>query len=258
MPPHTAMFSMWRHCQAIIAEAVGGLNSESLSSIQVLEPFKLSYWNPAFNMNSLINKVKNFMSNSLRVDLSHKQNDKNRFPDGAYHPLEQLAMLINTLYDIEPRIQSPYRYNITKQIVYTSNIKDEKKELYNFDILCNHHNRPCWDANAYLAAQQEKDHQIEKILYKFLKEIKNIKQMEFSPKKYFCHTNINLVKTEYQNESESNICNHLNNIEDKNLIKNEDSNFLKEQNEKVEEIEEAIIFILESSFLPFLEVGLFE
>ncbi|XP_067135375.1 uncharacterized protein, partial [Centruroides vittatus] len=237
----------------IIRPRLKGLNSESLSSIQVLEPFKLSYWNPAFNMNSLINKVKNFMSNSLRVDLSHKQNDKNRFPDGAYHPLEQLAMLINTLYDIEPRIQSPYRYNITKQIVYTSNIKDEKKELYNFDILCNHHNRPCWDANAYLAAQQEKDHQIEKILYKFLKEIKNIKQMEFSPKKYFCHTNINLVKTEYQNESESNICNHLNNFEDKNLIKNEDSNFLKEQNEKVEEIEEAIIFILESSFLPFLE-----
>ena len=73
--------------------------------VTTMEILKLSHWNPAKNMKTVLIDIKEFLQTWARLDYKSERNDRNRYPDGAYidieHHLLRLALvsLILSFFD---------------------------------------------------------------------------------------------------------------------------------------------------------------
>ena len=65
--------------------------------VTTMEILKLSHWNPAKNMKTVLIDIKEFLQTWARLDFKSERNDRNRYPDGAYidieHHLLRLALV---------------------------------------------------------------------------------------------------------------------------------------------------------------------
>ena len=76
------------------------LQGSMMLRVTTMEILKLSHWNPARNMKSVLVDIKAFLQTWARLDFKSERNDRSRYPDGAYidieHHLLRLA-LVNKL-----------------------------------------------------------------------------------------------------------------------------------------------------------------
>ena len=65
--------------------------------VTTMEILKLSHWNPAKNMKTVLIDIKEFLQTWARLDFKSERNDRTRYPDGAYidieHHLLRLALV---------------------------------------------------------------------------------------------------------------------------------------------------------------------
>jgi baculoviral IAP repeat-containing protein 6 len=71
--------------------------------VTTMEILKLSYWNPARNMESVLMDIKAFLQTWARLDLASDRNDVNRYPDGAYIDIEHHLLRLALVSEIVPR-----------------------------------------------------------------------------------------------------------------------------------------------------------
>lgn len=68
-----------------------------------MEMLKLSYWNPAKDMKSILVDIKHFLQQWARIEATSERNDRRRYPYGSYvdieHHLLRLA-LVRTSFDL--------------------------------------------------------------------------------------------------------------------------------------------------------------
>lgn len=62
-----------------------------------MEMLKLSYWNPAKDMRSILVDIKQFLQQWARLEATSERNDRRRYPYGSYvdieHHLLRLALV---------------------------------------------------------------------------------------------------------------------------------------------------------------------
>ena len=62
-----------------------------------MEMLKLSYWNPAKDMRSILVDIKHFLQQWARIEATSERNDRRRYPYGSYvdieHHLLRLALV---------------------------------------------------------------------------------------------------------------------------------------------------------------------
>ena len=73
------------------------LQGSMMLRVTTMEILKLSHWNPAKNMKTVLIDIKEFLQTWARLDFKSERNDRNRYPDGAYidieHHLLRLALV---------------------------------------------------------------------------------------------------------------------------------------------------------------------
>ena len=75
------------------------LQGSMMLRVTDMEILKLSYWNPAKDMKTVLTDIKAFLQTWARLDHMSERNDRSRYPDGAYidieHHLLKLALVIS-------------------------------------------------------------------------------------------------------------------------------------------------------------------
>ena len=73
------------------------LQGSMMLRVTTMEILKLSHWNPAKNMKTVLIDIKEFLQTWARLDFKSERNDRSRYPDGAYidieHHLLRLALV---------------------------------------------------------------------------------------------------------------------------------------------------------------------
>ena len=73
------------------------LQGSMMLRVTTMEILKLTFWDPARDMKTVLMDIKNFLAAKARLDLNSVRNDKERYPDGAYidieHHLLRLALV---------------------------------------------------------------------------------------------------------------------------------------------------------------------
>lgn len=165
-------------------------SGSTMLPVQGLNLFKLSSWNPARDMKSVLEEVKQHLEN-VRLDVKSSRNDRNIFPETSYFDIENHLLTLACVSETSPN-------NLSYE-VKSANI-NLKKELFrnqfpsgigfSTDI------HTGWDINAYNAAQKEKDKQIESVLKKILIELAKT-----------CNLNLNNIVTKKMSpDSEVTFC----------------------------------------------------
>ena len=69
-----------------------------------MEMLKLSYWNPAKDMRSILVDIKQFLQQWARLEATSERNDRRRYPYGSYvdieHHLLRLALVSNSVIEM--------------------------------------------------------------------------------------------------------------------------------------------------------------
>ncbi len=76
--------------------------------VTTMEILKLSYWNPARDMKSVLKDIKDFLRMWARLDLQSERNDRSRYPDGAYIDIEHHLLRLALVSEIVPRANKKY------------------------------------------------------------------------------------------------------------------------------------------------------
>ena len=85
------------------------LQGSMMLRVTTIEIVKLSHWNPARDMKSVLVDIKAFLQDWARLDVRSERNDRSRYPDGAYidieHHLLRLALVSfeNIFYYKKPK-----------------------------------------------------------------------------------------------------------------------------------------------------------
>ncbi|XP_023334729.1 uncharacterized protein LOC111706168 [Eurytemora carolleeae] len=188
------------------------LQGSMMLRVTTMEILKLTYWDPARDMKSVLTDIRNFLSTWARLDMHSERNDKIRYPNGAYIDIEHHLLRLALVSEIVPRANHKYVSDIPSPVRLPPTAvesrfdrpkppkKDEKKEktskLFGLTfqksktekkkkdesptkkmakgIGYSSYNNKGWDVKAFMAAQLEKDKQIELVLEKILLELKRI------------------------------------------------------------------------------------
>ena len=202
------------------------LQGSMMLRVTTMEILKLSYWNPARDMKSVICDIKTFVQTWARLDLSSERNDRVRYPDGAYIDIEHHLLRLALVSEIVPRANKKYVVTTPKQELPPSAMeatptasssrksgsgsgskkspsqqndkkskgftlfginkkdKEEKKKSGSSSqsttknmakgVGYSSYQQKGWDVKAYMAAQKEKDRQIEIVLAKIYQELKKL------------------------------------------------------------------------------------
>ena len=69
-----------------------------------MEMLKLSYWNPAKDMRSILVDIKQFLQQWARLEATSERNDRRRYPYGSYvdieHHLLRLALVSSNIIEL--------------------------------------------------------------------------------------------------------------------------------------------------------------
>jgi len=172
------------------------LQGSMMQRVTNMEMLKLSYWNPAKDMRSILLDIKQFLQQWARLQVDSERNDPKRYPYGSYVDIEHHLLRLALVSEVNPRANFKYHIDVErlpamkpstslKSLMLSSPAdvanhddhyyaKDQKRrdEYWAAGVGFGHHNRPEWDIRAYVAAQKEKDKQIESVLHKILHELK--------------------------------------------------------------------------------------
>jgi len=191
------------------------LQGSMMLRVTTMEILKLTYWDPARDMKSVLLDIKTFLSTWARLDLSSERNDQMRYPDGAYIDIEHHLLRLALVSEVTPRANKKYctvtpppaclppsavvSVGDKEKEVVVGTSKEEKKgkgwmvspaswllkgdrkkkeqEVVKSQAkgtgYSSYQNKG-WDVKAYMAAQKEKDKQIQLVLEKICSELKKL------------------------------------------------------------------------------------
>lgn len=89
------------------------LQGSMMLRVTTMEILKLSYWNPARNMKSVLVDIKMFLQTWARLDLTSERNDRSRYVDGAYIDIEHHLLRLALVSEMVPRANKKYISTIT-------------------------------------------------------------------------------------------------------------------------------------------------
>ncbi len=196
------------------------LQGSMMLRVTTMEILKLSYWNPARDMKSVLAEIKSFLRTWARLDLQSDRNHRTRYPDGAYIDIEHHLLRLALVSEIVPRANKKYvsttpppkaslpptameptlttEKRRTEPVASASVVVADKKQKSKFAIFggggtkdkeekkksiaknmakgtgYSSYQQKGWDVKAYMAAQKEKDKQIELVLGKIHQELKKL------------------------------------------------------------------------------------
>ncbi len=84
------------------------LQGSMMLRVTTMEILKLSHWNPARNMQSVLTDIKEFLQTWARLDVKSERNDRSRYPDGAYIDIEHHLLRLALVSEIPPRANKKY------------------------------------------------------------------------------------------------------------------------------------------------------
>jgi len=84
------------------------LQGSMMLRVTTMEILKLTYWDPARDMKSVLLDIKNFLSTWARLDLDSDRNDQARYPAGAYIDIEHHLLRLAVLSEVTPRANKKY------------------------------------------------------------------------------------------------------------------------------------------------------
>lgn len=170
------------------------LQGSMMQRVTNMEILKLSHWNPTKDMKGILTEVKRFLQQWARLEVESERNDPKRYLHGSYVDIEHHLLRLALVSEVNPRANFKYHadqdqsQDIRSMLSVKSNnsacggfagndhyhTRDGKirDEYWAAGIGYGHHNRPEWDIRAYVAAQKERDKQIEAVLHKILLELK--------------------------------------------------------------------------------------
>ncbi|XP_033606327.1 uncharacterized protein LOC111861733 isoform X3 [Cryptotermes secundus] len=152
------------------------LQGSMMLRVASMDMLKLSHWNPARDMKSVLQEIKDYLSTWARLDLNSERNDDQRFPQGAYIEMENYLLWLAWVSEIPSRAHQRFPEAEHERLLSHAPDSDRKKcqEKSPFPAGTGYSSsfHKGWDINAYLAAQREKDKQIECVLQKILQELK--------------------------------------------------------------------------------------
>jgi len=188
------------------------LQGSMMLRVTTMDILKLTYWDPARDMKSVLLDIKKFLSTWARLDLGSDRNDREKYPDGAYIGIEHHLLRLALVSEVTPRANKKYCMEKPPQVclpptAVSSSQKDgeaasldsmlekkskakswmegwlkgekKKKEAEGGKSQAkgvgysNYQNKG-WDIKAYMAAQKEKDKQIQIVLEKICFELKKL------------------------------------------------------------------------------------
>jgi len=191
------------------------LQGSMMLRVTTMEILKLTYWDPARDMKSVLTDIKSFLNIWARLDLTSERNDMSRYPDGAYIDIEHHLLRLALVSEITPRANKKYvtpvppPANLPSSAVVSPGApqKDDKKnkpaKIFGWNIPVpgssgssskaekkkkedqptknmakgvgySNYQHKGWDVKAYMAAQNEKDKQIQLVLDKIYAELKKL------------------------------------------------------------------------------------
>jgi ubiquitin-protein ligase len=152
------------------------LQGSMMLRVASMDMLKLSHWNPARDMKSVLQEIKDYLSTWARLDLDSERNDLQRFPQGAYIEMENYLLWLAWVSEIPSRAHQRFPETEHESLLSHASDGDKKKcqEKSVFPAGTGYSSsfHKGWDINAYLAAQREKDKQIECVLQKILQELR--------------------------------------------------------------------------------------
>jgi len=87
------------------------LQGSMMLRVTTMEILKLTYWDPARDMKSVLMDIKMFLANRARLDLNSVRNDRERYPDGAYIDIEHHLLRLALVSEVTPRVNKKYSFD---------------------------------------------------------------------------------------------------------------------------------------------------
>merc|ERR1719228_3251739 len=84
------------------------LQGSMMLRVTTMEILKLTYWDPARDMKSVLMDIKAFLSTWARLDPTSERNDRTRYPDGAYIDIEHHLLRLALVSEVTPRANKKY------------------------------------------------------------------------------------------------------------------------------------------------------
>ena len=84
------------------------LQGSTMLRVTTMEILKLTDWDPARDMKSVLLDIKTFLSTWARLDLNSERNDQMRYPDGAYIDTEHHLLRQALVSEVTPRANKKY------------------------------------------------------------------------------------------------------------------------------------------------------
>nr|CAD7602043.1 unnamed protein product [Timema genevievae] len=172
------------------------LQSSMMLQVANMEVLKLSRWNPARSMESVLHEIKEYMSTWGRVDLLSPRNCPQQHTQGAYINLERHVMLLACISEMSLQdLATFHTATKTKHSDYSSMAVSKMFPDFNFNVdislkefkaNCPHLSKkkelpkgvgysqphqPSWDINSFHAAHREKNNQLSRLLKTILEEL---------------------------------------------------------------------------------------
>ena len=152
------------------------LQGSMMLRVASMDVLKLSHWNPARDMKSVLQEIKDYLSTWARLDLKNERNALHQFPQGAYIEIENHLLWLAWVSEIPSRAHQRFpeseKQVILLQVPEVERKRSQDKSLFPAGTGYSSAFHKGWDINAYLAAQREKDKQIERVLKKILEELR--------------------------------------------------------------------------------------
>ena len=84
------------------------LQGSMMLRVTTMEILKLTYWDPARDMKTVLLDIKTFLAAKARLDLNSVRNDKEKYPDGAYIDIEHHLLRLALVSEVTPRVNKKY------------------------------------------------------------------------------------------------------------------------------------------------------
>jgi ubiquitin-protein ligase len=160
------------------------LENSLMHRISNLQMVQFEYWSVARSMEYVVDKLYAIINKSAVIDVESEMNslDTNKFPNGAYHPMEEILIKLASLHDSEQTNNYELLDDTKYEKIFDPNIKSAKGGKSNYPKSkgkthwkagtgYSHSGTADWDYEEYIRLQQEKDTQIQSIFQKITDEM---------------------------------------------------------------------------------------
>ncbi|XP_014667326.1 PREDICTED: baculoviral IAP repeat-containing protein 6-like [Priapulus caudatus] len=243
------------------------LQGSMMQRVTNMELLKLSFWNPAKDMITVLQEIKSFLEHWARLDCKCERNDYKKYPLGAYVDIEHHLLRLALVSEVCPRANTKYQLQTPVPPTKPSTSKEDaadplspkplwkkvgcfsfvsqQKDYWAAGTGYGHARRSGWDVGAYLAAQKEKDKQIESVLQKLHQELKRFNSIDINVLKVTIKANVSDRKSDAQPT-----VSRMALVEPKPSVSHSDSY------DFVDPVEDMFNIIEGSALVPFMELYL--